>query len=212
MVNSGGAARRRLSVDDRRQQLTRIGAELIATRSWDDLTMSEIASAAGVSKPLLYHYFSAKTDLYIAAVRSAADELQEATRPDPTLAPRPRLRRALQAHVDWVEANSLGYRALLQGGASAQVEVQAIVESSRAEVVRRIAESMGLSDPPARLRIALRGWVGFLEGTCLEWLARQEIPKVQLVDLLVASLPATIRLADDAPGRLLDRGAGVRRR
>lgn len=212
MVNSAGAVRTRLPVEERRLQLTRIGAELIATKSWDDLTMSDIAMAAGVSKPLLYHYFSAKTDLYIAAVRAAADELQEATRPDPTLAPRPRLRRALEAHVDWVESNALGYRVLLQGGASAQVEVQAIVESSRVEVVRRIVESMGLNDPPAPLRIALRGWVGFLEGACLEWLARKEIPKAQLIDLLAASLPATVRLIDSPPGRRLDGRTPVRRR
>ena len=46
--------------------------------------MAEVAAgAAGVSKPLLYHYFSTKSELYVAAVRSAAHELSEASRPDP---------------------------------------------------------------------------------------------------------------------------------
>lgn len=196
MVNSGTRTRRRrLSLEDRREQLVRVGVELIATRSWDALTMHEIATSADVSKPLLYHYFSTKGDLYVAAVRAAADQLREATRPDPALAPRARLSQALEAHVDWVEENALGYRALLQGGASADPEVLAIVEESRAEVVRRIAESMSIDRPSPVLRITLRGWVGFLEGACLDWLAVKDLPKSRLVDLLAASLPAAISVA-----------------
>lgn len=157
--------------------------------------MSEIAAAADVSKPLLYHYFSTKGDLYIAAVQSAAEQLRQATMPDPGLAPRARLRRALEVHVDWVEANALGYRTLLQGRVSADPGVRAIVENARAEVVDRIVHDMELDHVPAVLRIALRGWVGFLEGACLEWLTTKDISKPQLVGLLSASLPAAIRAA-----------------
>lgn len=196
MVNSAAPKRQRLSVHDRRYQLVRIGVEMIATRSWDLVTMADIAAAAHVSKPLLYHYFSTKTDLYVAAVRAAADDLREATAPVATLSPQARLLHALQAHVDWVEANAHGYRAILQGGLSADPGVQAIVEASRAEVVRRIAETMGIEHPHPALRIAVRGWVGFLEGACLDWLSAKDIPKVDLVQLLAASLPGALRAAD----------------
>ncbi len=195
MVNSNGPKRRRLTVEDRRDDLVRVGVELIATRPWDALTMNDIAAAAGVSKPLLYHYFSAKSDLYVAAVRSAAEQLQQATTPDLALPPRARLRRALQVHVDWVEANALGYRTILQGGVSADRHVQAIVERSRAEVVQRIVRDMKVEQVPAALRIALRGWVGFLEGACLDWLTTKDIPKPQLILLLSASLTGAIKAA-----------------
>lgn len=170
--------------------------KMIATHPWDVVTMADIAAAAEVSKPLLYHYFSTKTDLYIAAVRAAAEDLGLATRPDAGLRPRGRLHQALRAHVDWVETNALGYKAILQGGLSADPSVQAIVEASRAEVVRRITEGMGVDRPDPPLRIAIRGWVGFLEGACLEWLATRDIPKADLVQLLAASLPGAIRAAD----------------
>lgn len=196
MVNSGSRVRRRLSVEDRRQQLVRVGVELIATRPWDALTMTDIAAAADVSKPLLYHYFSAKRDLYVAAVGSAAEELRWATRPDPTVPPEQRLRRSLEAHVDWIDANALAYRTVLRGGASADPEVQAIVERSRREVVERIERGTVADHPSAALRIAMRGWVGFLEGACLDWLRVRDIPKPQLVRLLTASLPAAIGAAD----------------
>jgi len=74
--------------------------------------------------------------------------------------------------------------------------VQAIVEESRAEVVTRIAEGSGLRRLSPGLRIALRGWVGFLEGACLDWLASGDISKSQLVRLLAASVPGAVEAAD----------------
>ena len=195
MVNST-KVRRRLSVRDRREQLVRVSVELIATRPWDGMTVSDIAAAAEVSKPLLYHYFSTKDDLYIAAVRAAADDLRRATIPDEALQPRARLRQALKAHVDWIEQNALAYRVVLHGGTSAHHAVQAIVERSRADTIRHIVRSFGLDQPPPELRIALRGWIGFLEGACLDWLAKPNVPKARLVELLAASLPAVIAASD----------------
>lgn len=74
--------RRRLSVDDRRNELVEACLYLIGTHPWDEVSMADVAAQAGVSKPLLYHYFATKGDMYLAAVRSAADELSAATRPD----------------------------------------------------------------------------------------------------------------------------------
>ena len=194
MVNKGATPRRRrLSIEERHEHLVKVGVELIATRPWDALTMNDIAAAAEVSKPLLYHYFADKRDLYLAAVASAAEQLRETTLPDGALSPRARLRSALQLHVDWVDANGLGYRAIMQGGLSADPDVQAIVEASRAETVRRIVSSLDMEQPPPALRIALRGWIGFLEAACLEWLTHRDIPKPRLVELLAGALRATVR-------------------
>lgn len=196
MVNSGRVRRPRLSVDDRRAQLLQVCLRIIGTDPWDVVTMADIAAAAGVSKPLLYHYYSTKSDLYLAAVRAAADELREATKPDPALRREARLHQALRTHIDWIDANALAYRAILHGGISADPVVQAIVEESRAEVVTRIAEGSGLRRLSPGLRIALRGWVGFLEGACLDWLASRDISKSQLVRILAASVPGAVKAAD----------------
>jgi AcrR family transcriptional regulator len=51
---------RRLQPEERRQRLLERGAELFAVHSYDELSMREIARAAGISKPLLYHYFPSK--------------------------------------------------------------------------------------------------------------------------------------------------------
>src|ERR1700733_14874586 len=66
----------RLQVDERRRQPLYAGAALFAQHSYEEISMRDIARAAGVSKPLLYHYFPSKIDLFKAAVGEHAAELQ----------------------------------------------------------------------------------------------------------------------------------------
>lgn len=67
--------RRRMGVDERRQQLIGVALELFSHRAPDEVSIDEIAAAAGISRPLVYHYFPGKQSLYEAALRRAADEL-----------------------------------------------------------------------------------------------------------------------------------------
>src|SRR5256885_15901502 len=67
--------RRRMGVEQRRQQLIGVALELFSQRSPDDVSIDEIASAAGISRPLVYHYFPGKLSLYEAALRRAAQDL-----------------------------------------------------------------------------------------------------------------------------------------
>ena len=169
---------------------------LIGTRPWDEVSMADVAAAAGVSKPLLYHYFSTKSELYLATIRSAADELIEATRPDPALPVDVRLREALDAHLDWIDEHSLAYRADPPG----RHQLRPQRPRDRRGGPRRCG------GPPRRCvrlrrasrpsqRIALRGWVGFLEGACLDWLATRDITKQHLARLLAASVGSALRAA-----------------
>ena len=59
---------KRLQVDERRRQLLDAGARLFQEQAYEEISMRDIAHAAGVSKPLIYHYFSSKTELFKAAV------------------------------------------------------------------------------------------------------------------------------------------------
>lgn len=193
--------RRRLSVDDRRAELLGACLDLIGTRPWDEISMADIAAAAGVSKPLLYHYFSTKPELYLSTVESAADELRHATLLDPELAPEQQRQASLDAYLDWIEEHSTAYRAVLQGGISSDARVQAVVDRSRAVVVERIAETLGWREVSATQRVSLRGWVGFLEAACLEWLTTRSISRAELVDILTRTASAMVagsRRSDDS--------------
>src|ERR1700709_299942 len=80
-------AKRRLSTDARREQLLASRARLLADRPFDEVSIEEVARAAGVSKGLLYHYFPTKKDFLIAALERGQEELAALTAPDAALPP-----------------------------------------------------------------------------------------------------------------------------
>jgi AcrR family transcriptional regulator len=71
---------RRLTAEQRRQQLFTVALELFAHRGYRATTMDDIAEAAGVTKPLVYQHFSSKRALYLELVDSIAEALLIAVR------------------------------------------------------------------------------------------------------------------------------------
>ena len=76
-------SRRRLSPDDRRNELLALGAEVFGQRPYDEVRIDEIAERAGVSRALMYHYFPDKRAFFAAVVRAEGDRLFEATNTPP---------------------------------------------------------------------------------------------------------------------------------
>ncbi|MCU1657877.1 MAG: TetR family transcriptional regulator, partial [Pseudonocardiales bacterium] len=54
----------RLSPEARRAQLIELGVEMLATRTLDELSVEDIAQQAGISRGLLFHYFSSKQEFH----------------------------------------------------------------------------------------------------------------------------------------------------
>ncbi len=69
---------RRLTAEQRRQQLLQVALPLFAARGFSATTMDDIADAAGVTKPLLYQHFVSKRALYLELVDSVAQSLLNA--------------------------------------------------------------------------------------------------------------------------------------
>jgi AcrR family transcriptional regulator len=185
-------ARTRLQVDVRRQQLLELGLELFASQSYDGLSIDEIARRAGVSKGLLYHYYPSKRALYVAAVREAARQLLGETdidRHGSGKAPDPEGQRAgLRAFLDYVSRHRIVYAFLLRGGIGTDPEVAQILAQTREALIDRMLSRLARfgarpDDPATRLR--LRGWLGFLEATSLDWAENQKLDKESLLELLV---------------------------
>jgi AcrR family transcriptional regulator len=187
------ARRARMPVDARRAQLLDLALRCFAEKSYDEISIDEIARAARISKGLLYHYFPSKRDFYVAGLRHAADKLLAVIEPDVSLPADQRLRAGLRAYLDYVEEFADAYVMLHRGGIGSDVEVFAIVEETRKTVTRRfLEEGMGLTEPRPVFRVALRGWISFVEGASLDWLVARDIDREQLVELLVAALVAVI--------------------
>jgi AcrR family transcriptional regulator len=184
-------------VDERRRQLLEAGARVFTERSYDDASMAEVARAAGISKGLLYHYFPSKRDLFVATLEAAAAELREITEPDPSLPLPEQLVTALDAYLAWIEEHADSYAKLMES-ASGSDDVRSYMAQVRASTVERMLEAVVRSGDPAAVRTALHGFLWFMDGACLDWLAHHDLTRHQLRDMLVAAFAGTLGAAMQA--------------
>jgi AcrR family transcriptional regulator len=191
-TGKGAPRRLRLQIDERRAQLLELGIQLFSTRSYEDISIDEVAEAAGISKGLLYHYFQGKREFYVETIRSASQQLQRLTEPDPNLDPAARLRAAVDAHLNYVQEHGPVYAAIYRSGVAIAPEVSEILEDHREVVMRYFLENFGIARPRPVLRSALRGWISMVEGASLDWIAHPELTRDALRDLLIAGYVAML--------------------
>lgn len=187
------AKRVRLSPDERRTQLITLGVKMLGERSIEDISVSEIAAQAGISRGLLFHYFPTKQAFQLAVVQQANAELLVRVVPDPTLGLAAMLRDSVGRYIDYVSENRTSYVALLRGPTSSDPDLADMVAQTRRAIVDIILAEVPLSDQERgdpRLLLAVRGWVAFTEETTLSWLSEETITRDDLIDLLVESLLA----------------------
>jgi AcrR family transcriptional regulator len=189
---SSGPAYRRLDVDERRSQLLELGTELFTTHSYDELSMAQIARAAGISKALLYHYFPSKEEFFKATLAEAAAELVARTAPDESLPPLEQLRASTRAYVGWIDERRDSYVKLIQSAGSVP-EVRDLIANVRDFTSARILE--GLVPEPERTaakRAAVRGWLWLMDGVLLDWIEHADRDADDVADSLVDSLVALL--------------------
>ncbi|MGW5133871.1 TetR/AcrR family transcriptional regulator [Streptomyces sp. NPDC004135] len=201
--------RRRMGVEERRQQLIGVALELFSRRSPDEVSIDEIASAAGISRPLVYHYFPGKLSLYEAALQRASDDLA-ARFVEPHEGPLgARLLRVMRRYFDFVDEHGPGFSALMRGGpAVGSSTTNALVDSVRQAAYVQILSHLGVTDPPARLELVVRSWISLAESTALIWLDGRRIPREELEPQLVndfAALAAVSAAHDEEMAALLRR-------
>ncbi|MFJ6082169.1 TetR/AcrR family transcriptional regulator [Streptomyces sp. NPDC001002] len=183
--------RRRMGVEERRQQLIGVALELFSQRSPDDVSIDEIASAAGISRPLVYHYFPGKLSLYEAALKRASEDLA-ARFAEPQEGPLGnRLLRVMRRFFDFVDDHGPGFSALMRGGpAVGSSATNALVDSVRQAAYEQILSHLGVEEPPARLELVVRSWISLAESTALIWLDGRRIPRGELEAQLVHDFAA----------------------
>ena len=185
------AKRARLEVDERRAQLLTLGLAIFSERSYDEVSIDDIAKAAGVSKGLLYHYFPTKRDFYVAALRETSRDLIAQTIGVDTGKDSERgerVRRGLTTYLDFVERRGGAYVALMRGGIGSDPEIAAVLEETRVAILEHIVAFLppGMDGPLATT--ALRGWIGFVEAASIDWVARRSVTLEQIVELAHAAL------------------------
>ncbi|MFF7414826.1 TetR/AcrR family transcriptional regulator [Streptomyces lydicus] len=194
-------ARRRMGVEERRDQLIAVALDLFSHRSPEDVSIDEIAEAAGISRPLVYHYFPGKQQLYEAALRRAAEELT-ARFVEPHEGPLgARLLRVMERFFDFVDEHGPGFFALMRGGpAIGSTRTGAMIDGVRQAAYEQIVAHLGVPAPAPRLEMVVRSWISLAETTALLWLDGRRVPRRELERQLVhdfAALAAVSAAYDD---------------
>lgn len=184
--SEGRPGRRRLSVDERRDELISAALELFSDRPPENISIDDVADAAGASRALVYHYFGGKQELYLAALHSAAKQLNDLLKPPAEGKPLERLAVSLHRYFDFVEDHAAGFVALLRGGpANRSGDVGEVLDGIRGLVMNHIIAAIGVEAPGPVLRITLRSWMASVETAGLDWLEHRDLPRRDLERLLV---------------------------
>jgi AcrR family transcriptional regulator len=144
-------------------------------------SMDEIAAAAGISKPMLYSYFGSKEGLYVAYLARSGAALLESMRVTPAekTTPEERLRVGIEAFFDYVDDHRPGWAVLYQESASRGGPLSAELGALRDRIAK------GVSRVFASEAFA-QAYVGAGESLANWWLEHPDVPKEEVVELLLS--------------------------
>src|SRR4051812_11622231 len=122
------APRRRLPRADRARVVIEAAEEIFAARGFARASMAEIATKAGVTKPVLYDHFGSKDGLLAEVIRRAGVDLRAALEAAVAEAASPAdaLARGLRTYFDFIEQHARSWTVLLNEGTASQAGIQAL--------------------------------------------------------------------------------------
>ncbi|WP_326566396.1 TetR/AcrR family transcriptional regulator [Amycolatopsis rhabdoformis] len=190
----------------RRAALIEVAADLFARKPYDEIYISEIAEAAGVAHGLLFYHFKDKRGLYLAVLQQALDELVDLHRPrEDELTREQRMRGLLRRHIDYRRAHVHTMLAFIRAGGQ-DPEVDELFERARRAGAEFVVDLLGLTtEPPPRVRVAIRGIMGLLDETTLDWLTHDcDVPAPELENLVYDAIVAILATVSSAHPELGD--------
>ncbi|GAA3811211.1 TetR/AcrR family transcriptional regulator [Streptomyces coacervatus] len=198
-ANQGERTRRRLSTEERREQLLAVGARLFSESPYDEVWIEQVAEIAGVSRGLLYHYFPTKRDFFAAVVERESERMLRMTAAVPGIPAREQLAAGLDTFLEYVHAHAHGFRAFHRADAAGDQAIRRVYQRALAAQERQILATLA-ADPELGsvaqerpdLELAVRGWLAFTTAVCLEWLRGSDLSREQVRDLCARALLGVI--------------------
>jgi AcrR family transcriptional regulator len=182
----------------RRAELIAIGRRLFADRSYDALSMDDIAKQAHVAKGLIYYYFRSKRGYYLAIIQDSVAELVSFAAGGAGLPPVDRVHRTVDGYLRYAENHQAAFRTIVSGGVGFDAEVHAVRDGVRDAIVTTIAEgAYGSGDIAPVARVGLLAWVCGVEGATLDWIDRPELSRDTLREYLVKTLGGALRAIEE---------------
>src|SRR3954469_1720508 len=184
----------RLDPAQRREQILDAANALLAERAYDEVSIEDIASAAGVTRGLVHHYFGGRNDVYLALLDRLGAQREEQLPPPMGRSARARVANTVARWLDWTEANrTIWLATIAHGDEIADPDVRQVV----ADLVRRAVALLttfhsDIAEDTPRLRYALECWTALNRAATRRWL-RGEATRDATHELLASTLEHVLR-------------------
>src|SRR3954463_11245549 len=184
----------RLDPGQRREQILDAANALFAARAYDEVSIEDIAGAAGVTRGLVHHYFGGRKDVYLALLQRLGTHREADLRPPVGRSARARVADTVSRWLDWTQANrSIWLATIAHGEDIADPDVRRTVSELVDHAVTQLAAfHADIAEDSPRLRHALECWTG-LNRAATRRLLRGEAGREATQDLLASTLDHVLR-------------------
>ncbi len=207
---------------ERRKRLLGAARELLARVGYDDVTMTALAEASGVTRPTLYNTFGSKDELLYEAVLEAYEEMLEAAGPAAGVRGLDRVLAMVAATAETIAGNPHYARTLLESFRS-RAGARPLGKAIRSGGLQALMEALGEMGEDGEIEAWVdieslgRRIAALQRGTNAEWLAggvaHRELADVSVFSVCLmlagAATPATAercrRIARERQERLSPR-------
>ena len=167
---------------------------LIAEHGYEEVSVEDIARAAGVARGLVHHYFGGRKEVYVALLERLGAGREEELRPPVGRSARARVADSVSRWLDWAETNRRIYLGTIAPGEDiVDPEVRRVVGDLRGRAVVLLASfHADIAEDSPRLRYALECWTGLNRAATRRWL-RGEATREATHELLAVTLEHVLR-------------------
>ncbi|MDJ0314326.1 TetR/AcrR family transcriptional regulator [Arthrobacter sp. H35-D1] len=190
--------RQRLNPDERRQQIFLCAQKLFNARPYEEVSVTDIAAAAGVARGLINHYFSNKRGLYLEVIKVSSTVSEVAV----TLLPEGSIHERIDLAVVWfldsLQRSGATWLALGSGGMGRDPDLERILIKAENDSIELLIEACGLggrTQDQEQIKAMFRVYTQLARSGAREWLLRKTLTRPQVHALLASTLRAIIKEA-----------------
>lgn len=183
--------KKRMRGPERRAQLLNVARTVFARDGYHTVTMDDVASEAGITKPILYDHFPSKRELYLALLETDLDELRQRVHAalSASTGNRERIRASIQSYFDFVDEHAEGFRLLMQEAIGAEREFRDMIGAFREGVHKEVADVIAKGSkgkvPRADAEVVAQGLIGMTEAAAQRGLGGSPADRARAVEALV---------------------------
>lgn len=205
MASPAGTARERWDPARRREQLLRVAEVVFAEHGYQGTSVADVATAAGVTRTLIYKYFKDTDEIYLACLRAARSELEErfATAALAHTQPEDQLRGGVSAYYEFMQTHGPLWDLLYGAGAAVAGPLAQEAAQLRYDTAEKIAQLIAAALPDLTDE-ATSAAAHVVSGSCEQlakwWRRHPEVPLDTVVEYLMLTIWGGLqRLTNERP-------------